>query len=67
MRILGIDYGRKRVGVAVSDPGCKIATPLTTLILDDIDKLIDELKTIVSEEGIGLIVMGNPAIVVWIV
>ncbi len=60
MRILGLDYGRRRVGVAISDPDGKIATPYITLIIRDIEGLIVEIEDIVLNEGIELIVLGNP-------
>ncbi len=30
-RLLGVDYGRKRIGLAICDPACSIASPLTTI------------------------------------
>jgi putative Holliday junction resolvase len=60
MRILAIDYGRRRIGLAISDPEGKIATPLTTLILDDLSRLLNEIKTIIREEDVKKVIIGNP-------
>ncbi|MDP3996590.1 MAG: Holliday junction resolvase RuvX [bacterium] len=44
MRIMGIDYGEKRVGIAISDEECKIAFPTTVLQNDkELPKQVAEL------------------------
>lgn len=59
-RILGIDYGEKRVGLAVSDPLNIIAQPLTTLIRDDSWGWWHQLEAIIVEQEIVSIVVGYP-------
>ena len=59
-RLLGIDLGTKRIGIAISDYNQKIATPLQTLDKSKQGKLIDELLNIVSEYDIKGIIIGNP-------
>ena len=59
-RILGIDLGTKRIGIAISDYNQKIATPLQTLDKSKQGKLIDELKSIITENDIKGIIIGNP-------
>ncbi len=59
-RILGIDLGTKRIGIAISDYNQKIATPLQTLDKSKQGKLIDELESIISENDIKGIIIGNP-------
>ncbi len=59
-RILGIDLGTKRIGIAISDYNQKIATPLQTLDKSKQGKLIDELESIITENGIKGIIIGNP-------
>ena len=59
-RLLGIDLGTKRIGIAISDYNQKIATPLQTLNKSRQDKLIDELESIIAEYDIKGIIIGNP-------
>ena len=59
-RLLGIDLGTKRIGIAISDYNQKIATPLQTLDKSRQDKLIDELESIIAEYDIRGIIIGNP-------
>ncbi|KAA5536302.1 Holliday junction resolvase RuvX [Taibaiella lutea] len=56
-RILAIDYGRKRTGIAVTDPLKMIASGLTTI---DTEKLIWFLKDYFSKEAVELILLGDP-------
>lgn len=55
-RIIAIDYGHKRVGLAVSDEGRLIATALTTVDTKNIFEYLDEYlkKEIVDEFVVGL-------------
>ena len=57
MRYLGIDYGSKRVGVAVSDELKTFATPL--VVFSNIKDLISEISKICREKEIELIVVGE--------
>ena len=59
-RLLGIDLGTKRIGIAISDYNQKIATPLQTLDKSKQGKLIDELEIIITENDIKGIIIGNP-------
>lgn len=56
-RILAIDYGLKRTGLAVTDPLKIIATALTTV---ESPKLIQFLKDYFKKEAVELIVIGEP-------
>ena len=56
-RIVGIDYGRKRVGVAVSDPLGIFASPLDTV---PAAKIIDYLKKYAETESVTRFVVGYP-------
>jgi putative Holliday junction resolvase len=56
-RILAIDYGLKRTGIAVTDPLKIIATGLTTI---ESPKLISFLKEYFKKEEVELILMGEP-------
>jgi putative Holliday junction resolvase len=57
MKYLGIDYGGKRVGVAVSDAAGSIAFPRAVLPNDA--RLPEVLAKLVADEGIGHIVIGD--------
>lgn len=56
-RILAIDYGRKRCGIAVTDPLKIIANSLETIATH---KLMEFLKNYMSREQVELIVIGKP-------
>ena len=56
-RILAIDYGLKRTGLAVTDPLKIIATGLTTI---DTHKLFPFLKSYLQQEEVELILIGEP-------
>ncbi len=57
MKILGIDYGSKRIGIAISDENQKMAFPKKVLLNDE--KLFDNLKSLIEEEGILKVVLGE--------
>ena len=59
-RLIGIDPGGKRIGIAISDENKIIATPYTTLIKNKYSDFVKELIKIVNENKIMGIVIGNP-------
>lgn len=59
-RHLGIDYGEKRIGLAVSDESGIIAFPLSVIQNNGERKAIGEIARIVSEKTIEKIVVGMP-------
>ena len=59
-RLMGIDPGRKRIGIAISDENKIIATPYTTIIKENYKDLVDQIQKIVKEYDIDGIVIGNP-------
>ncbi|MEO0453803.1 MAG: Holliday junction resolvase RuvX [Verrucomicrobiota bacterium] len=59
-RILGIDYGTKRIGIAISDPTGSLTQPLPFLNAHPFKTLIDELRSMVREKEIAQIVIGIP-------
>lgn len=60
MRIMGIDYGDSRVGVALSDPLGITAQGLATLPNKVYTKMLDALVSLVDEHGVEKIVLGMP-------
>ncbi len=59
-RLIGIDPGKKNIGIAICDPSQKLATPLKTIILKKFKKFVQELNSIIIEYQIKGIVVGNP-------
>lgn len=60
MRILGLDHGTRRVGVAVSDEMQMIALPLEYIAPEPFADFLVRLKEILREKEIGLILIGMP-------
>ena len=60
MRILALDHGTKRVGLAISDETGTIAQPLKFLPAEPAAKFFDLLKSIVAERKVEEIVVGIP-------
>ncbi len=56
-RILAIDYGTKRCGLAVTDPGQMIASPLETVLSHE---LMNYLQAYFEKEEVELLVVGHP-------
>jgi len=56
-RIIGIDYGTKRIGLAITDPLCIFASPLKTVRTNEFDSFIEEFSKI---ESIDEFVIGYP-------
>ena len=59
-RLIGLDLGSKRIGVSICDEKQLIATPFKTINRSTSKDLIDELKSIIKENDIKGIVVGNP-------
>jgi putative Holliday junction resolvase len=66
MRVLGVDVGRRRIGLAISDPTATLARPLATLTVtsarEAIDRVVEETERLRSEDdGLDEIVVGLPS------
>ena len=59
-RLIGLDLGLKRIGVSICDEKQLIATPFKTINKTSTNELINELKTIITENNIKGIIIGNP-------
>jgi len=59
-RLIGLDLGSKRIGVAICDEKQLIATPFKTINRSTAKELIDELKVIIEENDIKGVIIGNP-------
>jgi putative Holliday junction resolvase len=65
-RVLGIDLGARRIGLAISDRSRTLARPLATIVVerdtDVIDRVLQKIEALSREEdGLGAIVVGMPA------
>ena len=61
MRLLAIDFGTKKCGIAISDPLKIISQPLKTIFYSDLKNLITEINIIVNEyKPIEKIILGFP-------
>jgi putative Holliday junction resolvase len=60
MRSLGIDFGEKRIGLAISDPSGRFALPLTTLERRNDRSALRQIAEIAREQGVGRLVLGEP-------
>ena len=59
-RYLGIDFGEKRVGIAITDPTRTIAQPFKTIHYTSLKKLVTEIKAILAEKEVAKIILGLP-------
>ena len=57
MKVLGIDYGTVRIGLAMSDPLGIMASPHMTL---DADTALEKIAKITAQERVGKIILGYP-------
>ncbi|HEX5810089.1 MAG TPA: Holliday junction resolvase RuvX [Anaerolineales bacterium] len=59
MRILAVDHGEKRIGLAISDPTATIASPLK--VIEHVSRLMDaaQVANLASENNVALIVIGQ--------
>ncbi len=59
-RLLGIDPGKNRIGLAISDEDKLVSTPLKTIEKKNNSNFINQIKDIVVENNIKGIIIGNP-------
>jgi putative Holliday junction resolvase len=59
-RVLGIDAGERRIGVAISDPDRHLAVPLRSVIADGHGGELDALATLAHDEEVAEVVVGLP-------
>jgi putative Holliday junction resolvase len=60
MRILGLDHGTKRMGVAISDELGMIAHPMEFIPAEPFAEFLKRLKEIIREKEVEQLVIGNP-------
>jgi putative Holliday junction resolvase len=59
-RVLALDVGERRIGLAISDPDGRVAVPLETLKRRDEDADLRTLAGLVEREGVQIVVVGLP-------
>ena len=59
-RLLGIDPGKNRIGIAISDEDKLVSTPLKTIFKKNNSNFINEIQKIIEENNIKGIIVGNP-------
>ena len=60
MRVLAIDHGTKRMGIALSDPSGMIALPLEFIPAEPFNAFLDRLKSLIREKEVEMILIGMP-------
>ena len=59
-RILGVDYGARRIGLALSDETATIAQALEQFAVESDEAVIQKISEIVTERGVSKVVVGLP-------
>ncbi len=59
-RVLAVDLGTRRVGLALTDPARKISSPLCTIPFSSFEKLAESLETLGRREDVELFLIGFP-------
>ena len=60
LRILGIDYGEKRIGLALSDPFGWTAQPFSTVAVKTERQAFAEIESVIREYEVSIVVLGLP-------
>ena len=60
MRVLAIDHGTKRMGIALSDPSGIIALPLEFIAAEPFAQFLARLKEILREKEVEMVLVGMP-------
>jgi len=59
-RILGIDYGKKRIGLALSDPFQMLAATLKTVLNTNAARVTMDIEEIIREHNVQAVIAGHP-------
>lgn len=60
MKIIALDYGEKRIGVAIGDTETRVAAPLRSLDASNSADFLSELSHVISAEDVQKVVVGLP-------
>ena len=59
-RLLGLDLGEKTIGLALSDPGLTVASPIETIARKKFTQDAERLEAVITARGVGGLVLGWP-------
>jgi len=60
MKILGVDYGKSKIGLAIADDESRLALPYSTIRFESEKEAIEKLEKIIKSEDVEKIVVGLP-------
>jgi len=60
VKILGIDFGLKKIGLSLGDSESQLAQPFLVLKVNDVQKTASRIKILCQKEAVGKIVLGLP-------
>ncbi|MBU1033250.1 MAG: Holliday junction resolvase RuvX [Patescibacteria group bacterium] len=60
MRVLGIDYGARRIGLALGDTESRIASPWSVLKYEELSDALQKINDVIEKEGAKKVVVGVP-------
>ena len=60
MKIMAVDLGQVRTGLAVSDPTEQLASPVGTITEKNTDKLLEKVAAAARDQGVQQLVVGHP-------
>ena len=60
MRVLGVDLGSRRIGLAISDPGASFAFPLEAITSEGTSQDVEALRALIVERDVERVVVGLP-------
>ena len=62
MRVLGVDLGSRRIGLAISDPGASFAFPLEAITSEGTSQDVEALRALIVERDVERVVVGHVAL-----
>lgn len=60
MKYLGLDWGMRKIGIAIGDDETRIASPAMTLRFHSLDEVKNKITELVERDEVGRIVIGEP-------
>ena len=60
MKYLGLDWGKRKIGVAIAEGEVRIASPILVLKYISVKEVIEKIKELIASEEINMIIIGRP-------